>query len=62
MAAAVLEVGREEQSPRANMFAYSGLMCCNVPLSTATQPAESAMGEDLIKSRGPIGGVTWSMV
>jgi len=41
MAAAVLELGREEASPREKMF--ENLVDCVVAASTATHPAASAI-------------------
>lgn len=37
---------------------FANLVCCKVDWLTDTHPAASAMGEFLIKSKGPIGGVT----
>lgn len=51
MAAAVLDVGHEEQSPNAHTLAY--LACCRVPGCTATNPAASARPDSLMN----VGGV-----
>jgi len=59
IAAAVLEVGKEETSPKANTFGYR--LCCNVSLFTSTQPKGlfgTAKGLSLIKSGALCGGVT----
>jgi hypothetical protein len=55
-AAAVLDVGRLEASPRPNTLA--NFLCRRVCLSTSTQPPASASGLLFTKSGGPMGGVT----
>lgn len=58
MAAAVLLVGKLEQSPIAHTFPRSALVCRSVALSTETQPASSEIGEPFKASSGPMGGET----
>lgn len=58
IAAAVLEVGRFEQSPAAQMLGY--FLCCNVYLSTSTYPEESAKPDSAINLGGFIGGTKCS--
>lgn len=60
IAAAVLLVGKLEQSPMANTLLYSGFLCCSVASSTLTHPVASAIGLPLITSSGPIGGTACS--
>ena len=56
-AAAVLEVGRLEQSPNDHTFWY--FTCWRVYLSTSTYPCLSANPEFLINYGGLIGGTIW---
>ena len=55
-AAAVLELGRLEQSPNDHMLEY--LLCLNVNLSTSTNPASFVIPDYFKNKGGLIGGTT----
>lgn len=56
MAAMVLEFGVDAQSPKANTFGY--FTCCNVPLSTSTNPDSFVNNFDSSKTLGALCGGT----